>query len=155
MKWSQIKIFNPGVIMQEVEIVESKYDNLLNKVITSDKNDDKAKREFLAFREEIEMRLIDIDEFYQLNRDDKRSTAFIKIRNKLAEILEKNIKMDDNEAVVKKSYTPIQQIEKTPTKIETKFKTKLFTTPSKLSRSNASLRQSSIRQSTTSRLMGT
>ena len=63
MNWIKLKIYQGEDLLSEVERVESKYDNLINEVRCSDLNDNKAKIEFLSFREEIEQRIIELDNF--------------------------------------------------------------------------------------------
>jgi len=58
MKWIELKIYKGDDLLSELETVQSKYDNLINEVRCSDLNDNKAKIEFLSFREEIEQRII-------------------------------------------------------------------------------------------------
>ena len=88
MKWIKLKIYQGEDLISEVEQVESKYDNLINQVRCADINDNKAKIEFLSFREEIEQRIIELDEFYQLNISDSRISTFEKVRNRLISLLE-------------------------------------------------------------------
>ena len=76
MKWIELKIYKGDDLLSELETVQSKYDNLINEVRCSDLNDNQAKIEFLSFREEIEQRIIELDEFYQLNINDSRISIF-------------------------------------------------------------------------------
>ena len=91
MKWIKLKIYQGDQLLSEVETVESKYDNMINEVRCSDSKDTQTKINFLSFREEIEQRIIELDEFYQLNINDSRIGTFEKVRNRLAALLEINI----------------------------------------------------------------
>ena len=102
MKWIKLKIYQGEDLISEVEQVESKYDNLINQVRCADINDNKAKIEFLSFREEIEQRIIELDEFYQLNISDSRISTFEKVRNRLISLLEINI--DEGNKIIQKQY---------------------------------------------------
>ena len=145
MKWIKLKIYQGEALLSEVEQVESKYDNLINEVRCSDINDNKAKIEFLSFREEIEQRIIELDEFYQLNITDSRIGIFEKVRNRLFSLLEINI--DEGNKVIQKNYGKNNEIPMTgmdkfrfnPKKASPK-KSKLFMTSS-------AMRHSSIRKS--------
>ena len=145
MKWIKLRIYKGEDLLSEVEQVESKYDNLINEVRCSDINDNKAKIEFLSFREEIEQRIIELDEFYQLNITDSRIGIFEKVRNRLFSLLEINI--DEGNKVIQKNYGKNNEIPMTgmdkfifnPKKASPK-KSKLFMTSS-------AMRHSSIRKS--------
>ena len=102
MNWIKLKIYQGEDLLSEVERVESKYDNLINEVRCSDLNDNKAKIEFLSFREEIEQRIIELDEFYQLNINDSRISTFEKVRNRLISLFEINI--DEGNKIIQKKY---------------------------------------------------
>ena len=102
MNWIKLKIYQGEDLLSEVERVESKYDNLINQVRCSDLNDNQAKIEFLSFREEIEQRIIELDEFYQLNINDSRIGTFEKVRNRLVSLLEINI--DEGNKIIQKKY---------------------------------------------------
>ena len=147
MKWIKLKIYKGEDLLSEVEQVESKYDNLINEVRCANINDNKAKIEFLSFREEIEQRIIELDEFYQLNITDSRIGIFEKVRNRLYSLLEINI--DEGNKVIQKNYGRNNEISITgmdkfgfnPRKASPK-KSKLFMTSS-------AMRHSSIRKSGT------
>ena len=147
MKWIKLKIYKGEARLSEVEQVESKYDNLINEVRCANINDNKAKIEFLSFREEIEQRIIELDEFYQLNINDSRIGIFEKVRNRLYSLLEINI--DEGNKVIQKNYGRNNEISITgmdkfgfnPRK-ESPKKSKLFMTSS-------AMRHSSIRKSGT------
>ena len=151
MNWIKLKIYQGEDLLSEVERVESKYDNLINEVRCSDLNDNKAKIEFLSFREEIEQRIIELDEFYQLNINDSRIGTFEKARNRLASLLEINI--DEGNKIIQKSYvgnngTNISQLNNNINRF--KFNQKNYMPKkSKLSLSSSAMRHSSVRKSGT------
>ena len=151
MNWIKLKIYQGEDLLSEVERVESKYDNLINQVRCSDLNDNQAKIEFLSFREEIELRIIELDEFYQLNINDSRIGTFEKARNRLASLLEINI--DEGNKIIQKSYggnngTNISQLNNNINRF--KFNQKNYMPKkSKLSLSSSAMRHSSVRKSGT------
>ena len=102
MKWIKLKIYQGDQLLSEVETVESKYDNMINELRCSDDKDTQTKINFLSFREEIEQRIIELDEFYQLNINDSRIGTFEKVRNRLASLLEINI--DEGNKIMQKNY---------------------------------------------------
>ena len=115
------------------------------KEILSDINDNKAKIEFLSFREEIEQRIIELDEFYQLNINDSRIGTFEKVRNRLASLLEINI--DEGNKIIQKKYGKNNEISLTNMN---KFKFNQKNTmpkKSKLFMSSSAMRHSSVRKS--------
>ena len=149
MKWIQLKIYQGDQLLSEVETVESKYDNMINEVRCSDSRDTQTKLNFLSFREEIEQRIIELDEFYQLNINDTRIGTFEKARNRLAALLEINI--DEGNKIIQKSYggnnvANISQLNNNNNKI--KFNQKNYKPKkSKLSMSSSVMRHSSVRKS--------
>ena len=102
MKWIKLKIYQGNKLLSEVETVESKYDNMINKLRCSDSKDTQTKINFLSFHEEIEQVIIELDEFYQLNINDSRIGTFEKDRNRLISLLEINI--DEGNKIIQKSY---------------------------------------------------
>ena len=147
MKWIQLKIYQGDQLLSEVETVESKYDNMINEVRCSDSKDTQTKINFLSFREEIEQRIIELDEFYQLNINDSRIGAFEKVRNRLASLLEINI--DEGNKIIQKSYvanngTNIAQLNNNKFKFNQK---NYMPKKSKLSLSSSVMRHSSVRKS--------
>ena len=148
MKWIKLKIYQGDQLLSEVETVESKYDNMINEVRCSDSKDEKAKLEFLSFREEIEQRIIELDEFYQLNINDSRISTFEKVRNRLASLLEINI--DEGNKIIQKNYIPNNNVRQSQRNNNTNFGQK-YAMPrkSKLSLSSSVMRHSSIKKSGT------
>ncbi len=149
MKWIKLKIYQGDQLLSEVETVESKYDNMINEVRCSDINDTQTKINFLSFREEIEQRIIELDEFYQLNINDSRIGTFEKVRNRLASLLEINI--DEGNKIIQKSYvanngTNIAQLNNNKFKFNQK---NYMPKKSKLSLSSSVMRHSSVRKSGT------
>ena len=145
MNWIKLKIYQGEDLLSEVERVESKYDNLINEVRCSDLNDNKAKIEFLSFREEIEQRIIELDEFYQLNINDSRISTFEKVRNRLIPLLEINI--DEGNKIIQKKYGKNNEINISNVN---KFKfnqKKAMPKKSKLFMSSSIMRHSSVRKS--------
>ena len=145
MNWIKLKIYQGEDLLSEVERVESKYDNLINEVRCSDFNDNKAKIEFLSFREEIEQRIIELDEFYQLNINDSRISTFEKVRNRLISLLEINI--DEGNKIIQKKYGKNNEINISNIN---KFKfnqKKAMPKKSKLFMSSSIMRHSSVRKS--------
>ena len=145
MNWIKLKIYQGEELLSEVERVESKYDNLINEVRCSDLNDNKAKIEFLSFREEIEQRIIELDEFYQLNINDSRISTFEKVRNRLISLLEINI--DEGNKIIQKKYGKNNEMSLNNMN---KFKfnqKKAIPKKSKLSMSSSIMRHSSVRKS--------
>ena len=148
MKWIKLKIYQGEELLSEVEQVESKYDNLINEVRCADLNDNKAKIEFLSFREEIEQRIIELDEFYQLNINDSRIGVFEKVRNRLASLLEINI--DEGNKIIQKKYVKNNEISLTNNTNKFKFNQKnTMPKKSKLYMSSSAMRHSSVRKSGT------
>ncbi len=147
MKWIKLKIYQGDQLLSEVETVESKYDNMINEVRCSDSKDEKAKLDFLSFREEIEQRIIELDEFYQLNINDTRIGTFLKVRNRLASLLEINI--DEGNKIIQKSYGGLNNINFQMNKNKTnKYNQKNYMPKkSKLSLSSSVMRHSSVRKS--------
>ena len=148
MKWIKLKIYQGDQLLSEVETVESKYDNMINEVRCSDSNDTQAKINFLSFREEIEQRIIELDEFYQLNINDTRIGTFEKVRNRLASLLEINI--DEGNKIIQKSYAGSTSVNISQLN-NNKFKNQKNYMPkkSKLSLSSSVMRHSSVRKSGT------
>ena len=149
MKWIKLKIYQGDQLLSEVETVESKYDNMINEVRCSDAKDTQTKINFLSFREEIEQRIIELDEFYQLNINDSRIGTFEKARNRLASLLEINI--DEGNKIIQKSYggsnaTNISQLNNNRFKFNQK---NYMPKKSKLSLSSSVMRHSSVRKSGT------
>ena len=150
MKWIPLKIYQGDKLANEIEVVESKYDNMINEVRCADSKDIQPKIDFLTFREEIEQRIIELEEFYQLNITDSRIGVFEKVRNRLAALLEINI--DEGNQIIKKNYGVSNN-----NKISTnntndkkfKFNNQKNTLPqkSKLLMSSSVMRHSSVRQS--------
>ena len=147
MKWTPLKIYQSEDLMAEVETVESKYDNLINEVRCSGLNDNQPKLDFLSFREEIEQRIIELDEFYQLYINDSRITTFERVRNRLVSLLSINI--DEGNKILQKKF--LKNVEIKPVNMENSLfeqknrinrKSRLFT-------SNSALRRSSMRKSGT------
>ena len=147
MKWTPLKIYQSEDLMAEVETVESKYDNLINEVRCSGLNDNQPKLDFLTFREEIEQRIIELDEFYQLYINDSRITTFERVRNRLVSLLSINI--DEGNKILQKKF--VKNVEIKPVNMENSLfeqknranrKSRLFT-------SNSALRRSSMRKSGT------
>ena len=147
MKWIPLKIYQGDQLLSEVETVESKYDNMINEVRCSDSNDTQTKINFLSFREEIEQRIIELDEFYQLNINDTRIGTFLKVRNRLASLLEINI--DEGNKIIQKSYGGLNNINFQMNKNKTnKYNQKNYMPKkSKLSLSSSVMRHSSVRKS--------
>ena len=150
MKWIKLRIYKGEDLLSEVEQVESKYDNLINEVRCSDINDNKAKIEFLSFREEIEQRIIELDEFYQLNINDSRISIFEKVRNKLALLLDININSEEGNKIILKRYGKTFNSFKPSLYNFGKSKSSqkyLMPKKSKLSASSSLMRQSSMKKS--------
>ena len=147
MKWIKLKIYQGEALLEEVEQVESKYDNLINELRCANLNDNKSKLEFLSFREEIEQRIIELDEFYQLNINDSRVNTFEKVRNRLSSLLEINI--NEGNKIIQKKYGKTNQI--SLNKMD-KFKynqKNAIPKNSKLFKSSSVMRHSSVRKSGT------
>ena len=147
MNWIPLKIYKSEELISEVERVESKYDNLINEVRCSDLDDNQSKIDFLSFREEIEQRIIELEEFYQLNINDSRISTFERVRNRLIALLSINI--DEGNKIMQKYYAKNSEI-----KIENMNKYKLngkkvIQRKSKLFLSNSAMRKSSMRKSGT------
>ena len=147
MNWIPLKIYKSEELISEVERVESKYDNLINEVRCSDLDDNQSKIDFLSFREEIEQRIIELEEFYQLNINDSRISTFERVRNRLIALLSINI--DEGNKIMQKYYAKNNEI-----KIENMNKYKLngkkvIQRKSKLFLSNSAMRKSSMRKSGT------
>ena len=150
MKWIKLKIYQGDQLLSELETVESKYDNMINEVICSDSKDTQTKINFLSFREEIEQRIIELDEFYQLNINDSRIGTFEKVRNRLAALLEINI--DEGTKIIQKSYVANTGNHISQMNNNNKFKFNQKNTmskKSKLSLSSSAMRHSSVRKSGT------
>ena len=152
MKWIKLKIYQGEQLLSELETVESKYDNMINEVRCSDSKDIQTKINFLSFREEIEQRIIELDEFYQLNINDSRIGTFEKVRNRLAALLEINI--DEGNKIIQKSYVPNtgNHLSQMNNNNNNKFKFNQKNTlpkKSKLSLSSSAMRHSSVRKSGT------
>ena len=155
MKWIPLKIYQGDKLANEIEVVESKYDNMINEVRCADSKDIQPKIDFLTFREEIEQRIIELEEFYQLNITDSRIGVFEKVRNRLAALLEINI--DEGNQIIKKNYginnnniNNINNINTNNTNDKKfKFNNQKNTLPqkSKLLMSSSVMRHSSVRQS--------
>ena len=146
MNWIKLKIYQGEDLLSEVERVESKYDNLINQVRCSDLNDNQAKIEFLSFREEIEQRIIELDEFYQLNINDSRIGTFEKVRNRLVSLLEINI--DEGNKIIQKKYGKNNEISISNNLNKFKLNKKnQMPKQSKLFMSSSVMRHSSVRKS--------
>ena len=146
MKWIKLKIYKGDDLLSEVEQVESKYDNLINEVRCADMNDNQAKIKFLSFREEIEQRIIELDEFYQLNINDSRIGTFEKVRNRLSSLLEINI--DEGNKIVQKQYGKTSNEISLGNVNRFKFNQKnTMSKKSKLYMSSSAMRHSSVRKS--------
>ena len=150
MKWIPLKIYQGDKLANEIEVVESKYDNMINEVRCADSKDIQPKIDFLTFREEIEQRIIELEEFYQLNITDSRIGVFEKVRNRLAALLEINI--DEGNQIIKKNYgiNNNNNINTNNTNDKKfKFNNQKNTLPqkSKLLMSSSVMRHSSVRQS--------
>ncbi|MGL4948231.1 MAG: hypothetical protein ACRC42_02475, partial [Mycoplasma sp.] len=115
---------------------------------------------FMSFREEIEQRIIDLDEFYQMNINDSRISQFEKIRNRLSSLLEINI--ESGNAIMKKDYGNINdafnlanlknnddESQKSNTKPNQNLRLK-----SKWAQSSANMRHSTVKQSSASKMFG-
>ena len=144
MKWIKLKIYKGEDLLSEVEQVESKYDNLINQVRCSDMKDNKAKIEFLSFREEIEQRIIELDEFYQLNISDSRINTFEKVRNRLISLLEINI--DEGNKIIQKQYGKNNEISLTNMEKNKSKAKNIMPKKSKLLMSSSVMRHSSVRK---------
>ena len=136
--------------MSEVETVESKYDNMINEVRCSNSDDTQTKINFLSFREEIEQRIIELDEFYQLHINDSRIGTFEKVRNRLASLLEINI--DEGNKIIQKSYAVnndvnISKLNNNKFKFNNGNQKNIIPKKSKLSQSSSVMRHSSVRKS--------
>ena len=147
-----LKIYQGDKLANEIEAVESKYDNMINEVRCADSKDIQPKIDFLTFREEIEQRIIELEEFYQLNITDSRVAIFEKVRNRLAALLEINI--DEGNQIIKKNYGISNNNNINSSSInDKKFKlsSQKNTLPqkSKLLMSSSVMRHSSVRQSGT------
>ena len=151
MKWIKLKIYQGDQLLSELETVESKYDNMINEVRCSDVNDTQTKINFSAFREEIEQRIIDLDEFYQLNINDSRIGVFERVRNRLASLLEINI--DEGNKIIQKNYGNTNISNKSNSNTNNnrmKYNQKNNkNAKSKLSMSSSIMRHSSVRKSGT------
>ena len=150
MKWIPLKIYQGDKLANEIEVVESKYDNMINEVRCADSKDIQPKIDFLTFREEIEQRIIELEEFYQLNITDSRIGVFEKVRNRLAALLEINI--DEGNQIIKKNYGVSNNNKITTNNTNDKkfkFNNQKNTLPqkSKLLMSSSVMRHSSVRQS--------
>lgn len=154
MKWLPLKIYQADLLVQEIETVESKYDNMINQVKCAPSTDEKTKNDFLSFREEIEQRIIELDEFYNLNINDSRVGAFEKIRNRLATLLEINI--EGGNEITRKTYTneKVNVVKKESYMNLGITKKSNIQTKSKLMMSSANMRQSKVRQSSSSKMFG-
>ena len=150
MKWIKLKIYQGDQLLSEVETVESKYDNMINEVRCSNSDDTQTKINFLSFREEIEQRIIELDEFYQMHINDSRIGTFEKVRNRLASLLEINI--DEGNKIIQKSYVVNNDSNKLKLN-NSKFKfnngnqKNIAAKKSKLSQSSSVMRHSSVRKS--------
>ena len=149
MKWIPLKIYQGDKLANEIEVVESKYDNMINEVRCADSKDIQPKIDFLTFREEIEQRIIELEEFYQLNITDSRIGVFEKVRNRLAALLEINI--DEGNQIIKKNYGVSNNNKITTNNTNDKkfkFNNQKNTLPqkSKLLMSSSVMRHSSVRQ---------
>ena len=145
MKWIKLKIYHGDQLLSEVETVESKYDNMINEVRCSGVKDTQTKIDFLSFREEIEQRIIELDEFFQLNINDSRIGTFEKVRNRLASLLEINI--DEGNKIIQKNYAPINRLNRrNNSKFQLNQKNPV-PKKSKLSLSSSVMRHSSIKKS--------
>ena len=102
MKWIKLRIYKGEDLVSELERVESKYDNLINEVRCSGINDKDSKVEFLSFREEIEQRIIELNQFYQLNINDSRISIFEKVKNRLLALLQININIEAENKIIQK-----------------------------------------------------
>jgi hypothetical protein len=154
MKWLPLKIYQSQLLIHEVEAVKSKYENLINQV-RCQPDDENIRNEFLCFREEIEQRIIDLDEFYNLNISDSRIGAFEKIRNKLSMLLETNIESGNEITKKAHNYEKSPEIKKDNPPIKFGLNKKSgIEKKSKLMNSSASMRQSKIRQSSNSKFLG-
>ena len=150
MKWIKLKIYQGDQLLSEVETVESKYDNMINEVRCSNSKDTQTKINFLLFREEIEQRIIELDEFYQLHINDSRVGTFLKVRNRLASLLEINI--DEGNKIVQKTYINTNNTNDNYQNRNVNFKFGNIkgnsgVNKSKLFMSSSALRKSSIRKS--------
>jgi len=150
MKWNQLKIYQGDQLLSEIEVIESKYDNMINEVRCSDAKDNATKIDFLLFREEIEQRIIELDEFYQLHINDSRVGTFLKVRNRLASLLEINI--DEGNKIVQKTYINTNNTNDNHQNRNVNFKFGNIkgnsgVNKSKLFMSSSALRKSSIRKS--------
>ena len=148
MKWFPLKIYQINLLLQEIETVESKYDNMINEVRFADPKDDNPRKEFLAFREEIEHRIIELDEFYQLNITDARIGAFEKIRNRLAALLKINLEIGNK--ITRKEYikeSDIQIAQKINFNPLSGIKSNMPGKASKLLMSSSAMRHSTVRKS--------
>ena len=150
MKWIKLKIYQGDQLLSEVETVESKYDNMINEVRCSNADDTQTKINFLTFREEIEQRIIELDEFYQMHINDTRIGTFEKVRNRLASLLEINI--DEGNKIIQKSYVvnndaSISKLNNNKFKFSNGNQKNIATKKNKLSQSSSVMRHSSVRKS--------
>ena len=150
MKWIKLKIYQGDQLLSEVETVESKYDNMINEVRCSNSDDTQTKINFLSFREEIEQRIIELDEFYQMHISDSRIGTFEKVRNRLASLLEINI--DEGNKIIQKSYvvnndSNISKLNNSKFKFNNVNQKNIASKKSKLSQSSSVMRHSSVRKS--------
>ena len=147
MKWTPLKIYQSEDLMAEVETVESKYDNLINEVRCSGLNDNQPKLDFLTFREEIEQRIIELDEFYQLYINDSRITTFERVRNRLVSLLSINI--DEGNKILQKKFVKNVEIKRVNMENSLFEQKNRGNRKSRLFTSNSALRRSSMRKSGT------
>ena len=92
---------------------------MINEIRFSSLKDDNPRKNFLSFREEIEQRIIELDEFYQLNITDARIGAFEKIRNRLANLLK--INLETGNKITRKEYKNGKTYKITTNKNVTKY----------------------------------
>ena len=148
MKWFPLKIYQINLLLQEIETVESKYENMINEIRFSSLKDDNPRKNFLSFREEIEQRIIELDEFYQLNITDARIGAFEKIRNRLANLLK--INLETGNKITRKEYykePQIQIVKKNFINNFSNIKSSMPGKASKLLMSSSAMRHSTVRKS--------
>ena len=147
MKWIKLRIYKGEDLVSELERVESKYDNLINEVRCSGINDNESKVEFLSFREEIEQRIIELNQFYQLNINDSRISIFEKVKNRLLALLQININIEAENKIIPKTYRKIEKMSINNTYRFKSTQRKTIPRKSKLSMSSSKIRHSSMRKS--------
>lgn len=148
MKWVPLHIYQSDILIREVETVESKYENFLKELRCSESEETKC--DFLTFRDEIEQRVIDLEEFYQININDARVCSFDKIRSRLQALLDITIEGNWINEIIRKEKNNMKGKPSIKNDSVNPLLTKIRN--SKLLKSNANLRASSLKQSAASKL---